>query len=148
MTEKQLVPLFRVWIKSKGCFADYIVSVIYDTLEVEICWGGINESEIFGFDDVEFLHFTGIRDKNGKEIFEGDLITETGVFNSTVKYGSWVYEEDFGAKAKSVGFYLDKSYEEHTWYENFNYDYISKNCEVVGNIYENKNMIGYGDKNE
>ena len=65
-------------------------------------------------------------------------------------YGSAMrdYLEDFGAKAKSVGFYLDKFYEDHTWYENFNYDYISKNCEVVGNIYENKNMIGYGDNNE
>ncbi len=109
---------------------------------------GIEESGTFGFDEVEFLRSTGVKDKNGKEIFEYDLITETGVFNSIVKYGSWVYEEDFGAKAKSVGFYLDKSYKEHTWYENFNYDYISKNCEVVGNIYENKNMIGYGDNNE
>lgn len=142
-----MVPEFKVWIKEYNCFADCIEAIRYDTSEIDLCWG-IEESGTFGFDEVEFLRSTGVKDKNDKEIFEGDLITETGVFNSTVKYGSWVYEEDFGAKAKSVGFYLDKSYEEHTWYENFNYDYIYKNCEVVGNIYENKNMIGYGDNNE
>ena len=142
-----MIPKFKVWIKEYNCFADYIEAVGHDTSEIDLCWG-IEENGTFGFDEVEFLRSTGVKDKNGKEIFEGDLITETGVFNSIVKYGSWVYEEDFGAKAKSVGFYLDKSYEEYTWYENFNYDYISKNCEVVGNIYENKNMIGYGDNNE
>lgn len=142
-----MIPKFKIWIKEYNCFADCIEAIGYATSEIDLCWG-IEESGTFGFDEVEFLRSTGVKDKNGKEIFEGDLITETGVFNSTVKYGSWVYEEDFGAKAKSVGFYLDKSYEEHTWHENFNYDYISKNCEVVGNIYENKNMIGYGDNNE
>lgn len=115
------------------------------TLKVTYENGGVAKDDINYY---VLMQSTGLKDKNGKEIFEGDLITETGVFNSTVKYGSWVYEEDFGAKAKSVGFYLDKSYKEHTLYENFNYDYISKNCEVVGNIYENKNMIGYGDNNE
>lgn len=142
-----MIPEFKVWIKEYNCFADCIESIEYDTSEIDLCWG-IEESGTFGFDEVEFLRSTGVKDKNGKEIFEGDLLTETGVFNSTVKYGNWVYEEDFGAKAKSVGFYLDKSYEEHTWYENFNYDYISNQYEVVGNIYENKNMIGYGDNNE
>lgn len=142
-----MIPEFKVWIKEYNCFADCIEAIGYDTSEIDLCWG-IEESGTFGFDEVEFIRSTGVKDKNDKEIFEGDLITETGVFNSTVKYGSWVYEEDFGANAKSLGFYLDKSYEEHTWYENFNYDYISKNCEVVGNIYENKNMIGYGDNNE
>lgn len=115
------------------------------TLKVTYENGGVAKDDINYY---VLMQSTGLKDKNGKEIFEGDLITETGVFNSTVKYGSWIYEEDFGAKAKSVGFYLDKSYEDHTWYENFNYDYISKNCEVVGNIYENENMIGYGDNNE
>ena len=148
MTEKQLVPIFRVWIKPKGCFADYVVSVIYDTLEVELCWGGVNEAEIFGFDEVEFLRFTGIRDKNGKEIFEGDLITETGVFNSIVCYGKWKYEEDFGAKSESLGFYIDNSYEDNPWCEPFRYEYISNRFKVVGNVYENENKIGYGDNDD
>jgi len=141
-----MIPKYRAWdIEFEKMVQVNTLFLDEQTLKVTYENGGVAKDDINYY---VLMQSTGLKDKNGKEIFEGDLITETGVFNSTVKYGSWVYEEDFGAKAKSVGFYLDKSYEEHTWYENFNYDYISKNCEVVGNIYENNNMIGYGDNNE
>lgn len=141
-----MIPKYRAWdIEFEKMVQVNTLFLDEQTLKVTYENGGVAKDDINYY---VLMQSTGLKDKNGKEIFEGDLITETGVFNSTVKYGSWVYEEDFGAKAKSVGFYLDKSYEEHTLYENFNYDYISKNCEVVGNIYENNNMIGYGDNNE
>ena len=141
-----MIPKYRAWdIEFEKMVQVNTLFLDKQTLKVAYENGGVAKDDINYY---VLMQSTGLKDKNGKEIFEGDLITETGVFNSTVKYGSWIYEEDFGAKAKSVGFYLDKSYEDHTWYENFNYDYISKNCEVVGNIYENKNMIGYGDNNE
>lgn len=141
-----MIPKYRAWdIEFEKMVQVNTLFLDEQTLKVAYENGGVPKDDINYY---VLMQSTGLKDKNGKEIFEGDLITETGVFNSTVKYGSWIYEEDFGAKAKSVGFYLDKSYEDHTWYENFNYDYISKNCEVVGNIYENKNMIGYGDNNE
>ena len=141
-----MIPKYRAWdIEFEKMVQVNTLFLDEQTLKVTYENGGVAKDDINYY---VLMQSTGLKDKNGKEIFEGDLITETGVFNSTVKYGSWIYEEDFGAKAKSVGFYLDKSYEDLTWYENFNYDYISKNCEVVGNIYENKNMIGYGDNNE
>lgn len=141
-----MIPKYRAWdIEFEKMVQVNTLFLDEQTLKVTYENGGVAKDDINYY---VLMQSTGLKDKNEKEIFEGDLITETGVFNSTVKYGSWIYEEDFGAKAKSVGFYLDKSYEDHTWYENFNYDYISKNCEVVGNIYENKNMIGYGDNNE
>lgn len=142
-----MIPKFKVYIKEYNCFADYIEAVGYDTSKIDLCWG-IEESGTFGFDEVEFLRSTGVKDKNGKEIFEGDLITETGVFNSTVKYGKWDYEEDFGAVSESIGFYIDNSYDGTIWYEPFRYNDVQRHFEVVGNIYENKNMIGYGDNNE
>lgn len=142
-----MIPEFKVWIKEYNCFADCIEAIGYDTSEIDLCWG-IEESGTFGFDEVEFIRSTGVKDKNDKEIFEGDLITETGVFNSTVKYGSWVYEEDFGAVYESTGFYIDNSYDGTIWYEPFRYNDVQSHFEVVGNIYEHKNMIGYGDKNE
>lgn len=147
MTEKKAVPKFRAWIKSEGCFADYIETIRYYSSEIDLCWG-IEESGTFRFGEVEFLRSTGVKDKNGKEIFEGDLITKTGVFNSTVKYGKWDYEEDFGAVSESIGFYIDNSYDGTIWYEPFRYNDVQRHFEVVGNIYENENMIGYGDNNE
>ena len=142
-----MIPKFKVWIKEYNCFADCIEAVGYDTSEIDLCWG-IEESGTFGFDEVEFLRSTGVKDKNSKEIFEGDLITKTGVFNSTVKYGKWDYEEDFGAVSESIGFYIDNSYDGTIWYEPFRYNDVQSHFEVVGNIYEHKNMIGYGDNNE
>jgi len=142
-----MIPKFKVWIKEYNCFADCIEAVGYDTSEIDLCWG-IEESGTFGFDEVEFLRSTGVNYKNSKEIFEGDLITKTGVFNSTVKYGKWDYEEDFGAVSESIGFYIDNSYDGTIWYEPFRYNDVQSHFEVVGNIYEHKNMIGYGDKNE
>lgn len=146
MTEKQVVPKFRAWIKSEGCFADYVETIRYYSSEIDLCWGGICESDTFNLDDVELMLYTGIKDKNGKEIFEGDLITRVGVFNSVVRYGKWQYEEDFGAKSKSIGFYIDNSYEDDSWYEPFSYTYVNSNYEVVGNIYENEDKVGYGDE--
>lgn len=141
-----MIPKYRAWdIEFEKMVQVNTLFLDEQTLKVAYENGGVTKDDINYY---VLMQSTGLKDKNGKEIFEGDLITETGVFNSTVKYGSWIYKEDFGDKAKSVGFYLDKSYEDCTWYENFNYDYISKKCEVVGNIYENKNMIGYGDNNE
>lgn len=146
MTEKQAVPKFRAWIKSEGCFADYIETIRYYSSEIDLCWGGICESDTFNLDDVELMLYTGVTDKNGKEIFEGDLITRIGVFNSVVKYGKWQYEEDFGAKSKSIGFYIDNSYEDGSWYEPFRYTDVNSNYEVVGNIYENGDKVGYGNE--
>lgn len=142
-----MIPKFKVWIKEYNCFADCIEAVGYDTSEIDLCWG-IEESGTFGFDEVEFLRSTGVKDKNSKEIFEGDLITKTGVFNSTVKYGKWDYEEDFGAVSESIGFYIDNSYDGTIWYEPFRYNDVQSHFEVVGNIYENKNRVGYGDNNK
>jgi hypothetical protein len=146
MTEKQVVPKVRAWIKSEGCFSDYVETIRYYSSEIDLCWGGICESDTFNLDDVELMLYTGVTDKNGKEIYEGDLITKTGVFNSVVCYGKWKYEEDFGAKSESLGFYIDNSYEDDLWCEPFRYTEVNSNYEVVGNIYENGDKVGYGDE--
>lgn len=65
-------------------------------------------------------------------------------------YGSAMrdYLEDFGAVSESIGFYIDNSYDGTILYEPFRYNDVQRHFEVVGNIYENENMIGYGDNNE
>lgn len=139
-----MIQKFRAWDIEFGEMVQ-VNTLFLDEQTIKVTYknGGVTKDDINYY---VLMQSTGIKDKNGKEIFEGDLITRTGVFNSVVKYGKWQYEEDFGAKSKSIGFYIDNSYEDDSWYESFDYTGVHSNYEVVGNIYENEDKVGYGDE--
>ena len=84
-------------------------------------------NDLFYSDKVIWMQFTGLQDKNGKEIYEGDIINMgdwKGVV--TFSYGC------FGIENSDKGFlvYADK------WFVD-NYG----NPEVIGNIYENPEKL-------
>lgn len=84
---------------------------------------------------------TGLKDKNGVEIFEGDLLSWDGEMPHIVKFGQWIYEEDFGYKIKNIGFYLDSSYDNTEWFQAMDYENIPIEFEIIGNIYENQELV-------
>lgn len=67
------------------------------------------------------MQCTGIKDKNGVEIYEGDFIKDE--YDDVFREVKW-NEKDAG---------LEVSYGDD---DTFIWEYINKNCEVVGNIYE------------
>ena len=123
-----MIPKFRAWIKEEKCFADYIETIRYYAKEVDLCWGGICESDCFDFEGVIFTQSTGLKDKNGKEIFEGAIVL---VLDSPYTV---FYDNERGS-------YRLKPHDDR-----WNVDYMSNfspggNFEVVGNIYENKEYL-------
>lgn len=86
--------------------------------------------------DIHLMQSTGLKDKNGKEIFEGDIIL-TSAYGCIVGLGEYTYFEDENTPITEIGFYLSFLNVEPAAYAPFD-KYYWDNCEVIGNIYENE----------
>ena len=81
----------------------------------------------------EVMQYTGLQDKNGKEIYEGDIVA--------VKKFKWIIamgcstDGEYGWLQKRIGDDVGKSY---IITEN---DGIDERYEVIGNIYENPELL-------
>ena len=82
------------------------------------------------FEDVEFMENTRLKDKNGKYIYEGDIVTVNGTWDCIIEYNQ-----------SSCAFVL-KSIDSR-WSTGYfsNYDDIEEMLEVIGNVYENEELL-------
>lgn len=85
---------------------------------------------------IVLMQSTGLFDKNGKEIFEGDII-RTNAYGCIVGFGEYTYFEDENSPTTEIGFYLSFLNVKPATYAPFD-KYYWDNCEVIGNIYENE----------
>lgn len=84
------------------------------------------------FKDVQLMQFTGLKDKNGKEIYEGDILkyTEDDKERLTVPFNlSCVVVEWYTDAAGFFPFGDDFSYSQPEAYE------------VIGNVYETPDLL-------
>ena len=81
------------------------------------------------------MQYTGLKDKNGVEIYEGDIMKP--VTNYLYKFGNQgavEYEPDYG------GYIVIGEWSKNQHHENLTCD-IAIECEVIGNIHQNPELL-------
>ena len=89
------------------------------------------QSFMHHFGDKKLMQFTGLHDKNGKEIYEGDIVSyKRNVGNWTGKSLTTIHEIIFTEEINAFVMKDNSSYIKLR--KHWGYEY-----EVIGNIYEN-----------
>ena len=95
-----------------------------------------NNSYIFDmYEDSEVMQYTGLKDKNGVEIYEGDLFGVTNLSDELEIVGEVIFDTDFAQ--------FTIKYTNGGWAELWQHLQVETNKvkEVVGNIYEDKELL-------
>lgn len=88
---------------------------------------------------IELMQYTGLKDKNGVEIYEGDIVNiDTYSYEEPEFSGGFkvVYDE-----VKGMWLFVDLEDENNNYtFENMNSYYITE-IEIIGNIYDNPELL-------
>lgn len=105
---------------------------MYDVYNLDLlfgrCWSKERRECLLGC-DIELMQYTGLKDKNGKEIYEGDIVnyshprTNEIIRTVTFKHGAFGIEGIYEKTHIIFGNILDN------------------HIEVIGNIYENPELL-------
>ena len=143
-----MIPRFRAWHKTWEELGE-VERIRFDdegNVSTVLVIGKSFGANIY-IDKIELMQSTGLKDKNGQEIFEGDILEIQGI-RMVVKFGSYEYIES----SKSNGHTLGVVYDGLGFYvECINAadpDRISpfepetlKESAVIGNVCENKELL-------
>lgn len=135
---------YKAWDKKDKVVRDVVgMSFYHESVSVDIEYGKYLQDDIKRF---ELMQYTGLKDKNDVEIYEGDVIkTRLNriyriVHTDGVDIGCNAGEYEYwvsGFVPAAIDGVIDNSGESEFGYDQF----VTGECEVIGNIYEHPHLL-------
>lgn len=129
-----MIPRFRAWDRTLKTMyeADDIMYIDFEEKEICVKTLFFERASRYDFDDIVLMQSTGLVDKNGKEIFEGDILSiETDEENVKVevswdsKHALFVFESKKYNEKEALGeLFEDNSYP----------------FKIIGNVWEDQEL--------
>ncbi len=119
-----MIPKFRAWDKEKKLMGEVVqINFEIDTIE----YVAFTDLYVWSnFEKVELMQSTGLQDKNGVEIFEGDIVKR---FDKLIEVVEWNDKKGWWCLNRKKKWLLVLLGQWH------------QAIEIIGNIYENKELL-------